>query len=359
MPPMGRPSPIRVVLQVLVIVLAAALGLWTLYKLERLVLLLILATFFAYLIAPLMRFAERPLWFTRPELHLPRPLAIGLLYLGIIGIAGLSAFILVPKLMGQIGDAVAQAPVYSASIGVWTRRWAGYYDRVQMPLELRQGIDRSIRGTGDAAVDYARGSLMTFAAGLSYLPWLALIPVLAFFFLKDVRQLRRAAIKMLPRRFRTRGRRLFDDLNATLAIYVRAQLLACLLVGGLCGAGFALLGVPYPALLAVTAGILEFIPLVGPLLCAVIATTVAAVHVPMLGIWVVVFLAILRIVQDYVIYPRLVGQRLHLHPLAVIVAVLAGLELAGTAGIFLAVPAAAVGSVVYHHWGTWRSASCT
>ena len=65
---------------------------------------------------------------------------------------------------------------------------------------------------------------------------------------------------------------------------------------------------------------------------------------------VIVFLAVLRVVQDYVIYPRLIGQGIHLHPLAVILAILSGAELAGVAGIFLAIPVVAILTVSYRHW---------
>jgi hypothetical protein len=65
---------------------------------------------------------------------------------------------------------------------------------------------------------------------------------------------------------------------------------------------------------------------------------------------VIVFLAVLRIVQDYVVYPKLIGQGIHLHPLAVIIAILSGAELAGVAGIFLAIPVVAILTVSYRHW---------
>ncbi|HEX8721045.1 MAG TPA: AI-2E family transporter, partial [Pyrinomonadaceae bacterium] len=65
---------------------------------------------------------------------------------------------------------------------------------------------------------------------------------------------------------------------------------------------------------------------------------------------VLVFLGVLRIVQDYVLYPRIIGSGIHLHPLAVILAILAGHELAGVAGIFLAIPVIAVLTVTYRHW---------
>ena len=65
---------------------------------------------------------------------------------------------------------------------------------------------------------------------------------------------------------------------------------------------------------------------------------------------VLLFLGLLRVVQDYVIYPRIIGQGIHLHPLAVILAILAGAEIAGVAGIFLAIPAIAILTVSYRHW---------
>ena len=151
-----------------------------------------------------------------------------------------------------------------------------------------------------------------------------------------------------------RGHRLFEELNATLAAYAGAQLIACVVVGTLCGLGFALLGNPYAILLGVLAAVLEFIPLIGPLVVAVVAVTSAAIHDPMLGMWTSVFLAVLRLVEDYVIYPRLIGRDIDLHPLVVILAVLAGVELDGIAGIFIAVPIVAIATVAGRHWLEWR-----
>jgi AI-2E family transporter len=87
------------------------------------------------------------------------------------------------------------------------------------------------------------------------------------------------------------------------------------------------------------------------LLVAVIAALLAVLHAgPFSAFLVLLFLAVLRIVQDYVIYPRLIGQGIHLHPLAVIIAILSGAELAGVAGIFLAIPVVAILTVSYRHW---------
>ena len=159
----------------------------------------------------------------------------------------------------------------------------------------------------------------------------------------------------LPHRVQLRMHRLFTDLNATLAAYIRAQLIACVVVGSLCGIGFALLRNPYAVLLGVLAGVLECIPLIGPLAVAVVAVGIAALHDPMLALWTAVFLMVLRGVEDYVVYPRLIGHDIHLHPLVVILAVLAGVELGGIGEILIAIPLVALVVVVARHWLKWRT----
>lgn len=350
----GRPSQTRVVLEVLLIIVGVAFGLWVLHALASVVLVLILAALFAYLMAPLVRMAERPIVITGRRRHLPRGVAIVLVYLMVSGSVTASAVLLLPSATEQVQDMIARAPSYAQSVLAWERGWSRYYEKWRIPIELRRSIDQSVLAADEAALDSAKQSALVLAGALTKLPWLILVPVLGFFLLKDVASFRRVVVIALPRDTRLRGHRLFEELDATLAAYVRAQLLACVLVGGLCGLGFAVLGIPYPVPLGVLAGLLEFIPIIGPLLLALVASMVSALHDPMLVLWVISFLAVLRMVEDYVIYPRLIRHGLKLHPLAVIVAVLAGAELDGVVGMFLAVPAVAIASVACRHWLAWR-----
>lgn len=348
------PPQSRAALQVILIILAVAAAAWALYRLERLVVLLTVAMFFAYVVAPLVRFAEHPIRIAGRPRRLSRGLAIGLVYVVILGSAGAGTAILLPTLTEQLGEAVSQAPVYAESFRVWAQGWSRYYAHARLPVELRESINRSALQVGDAVLEYARVSLVAIVGVASYVPWLILVPILAFFFLKDADGFWRSAVSALPHRVRRRGYELFKELNTTLAAYIRAQLLACVLIGSICGVGFSALGVPYPVLLGVLAGVLEFVPLIGPLLAAVVSAVLAALHAPLLALWVCGFLGVLRIVEDYVVYPRLIGHGIHLHPLAVIVAVLAGLELGGVAGIFLAIPAVAIVTVTSRHWLDWH-----
>ena len=342
----------RALLRGIFIVLAVVAALAVLYALAGVLLLIVLSIFFAYLIAPVVEFVCRT-FNVRGHAHaLPRPLAIGIVYLVIFGTLGLGGSLLLPRLGAQLGQFAEQAPAHLESARVRAWGWTNSYERYQLPKAVRDAINTSATRTAELAWRHAtEGAGNTLVRAFGYLPWLILIPILALFLLRDSASFRASALQLLPPgRWRWRGRELLQDLNQTLALYIRGQLIACLVIGTVCTIGFSLIGVRYPLLLGVVAGLLEFIPLVGPLAVALIAVLIAGFFSVQQAVAVAIFLGILRIVQDYVIYPRIIGHGIHLHPLAVIVAVLCGGELAGMAGIFLAIPTAALMSVSYRHW---------
>ncbi|MCC7010100.1 MAG: AI-2E family transporter [Acidobacteria bacterium] len=354
----SRPAVLRPAAQVIALVLAAALALVVLYRIQIVLLAVVLAVFFAYLIAPLVAAVERTV--RRPSMSrtTSRGISTGLVYLAMMAAAGAALVLLVPRLSLQASDIAARGPAYVSAVRAWSADWAAW-ERAKLPPEFQAHVDEAIAAAVAAGVVYGQESLLASLSLVSFVPWLVLIPVLAFFFLRDVDVLRYYAVQALPSAWRGPGYRLVQELNTAIAAYIRAQLLACLIVGVTCGLGFAVLRVPYAALLGAAAGVLEFIPLVGPLVTAVAAGIVAAVQAPLLAVWVVSFLIVLRIVQDYVIYPRLIGHGTHLHPLTIILGVLIGAELGGIVGVFLAVPAMAMLSVGYRHWADWTRVPVT
>jgi predicted PurR-regulated permease PerM len=188
-----------------------------------------------------------------------------------------------------------------------------------------------------------------------YLVWLVLIPVLGFFFLKDAKAISDKFLSTLPAAdLRYRAAVFLKDVSETMAAYIRAQLLACLLVGVIVGGGLWLLGLPYPLVFAVGAGLFEFVPVVGPISLGAVAILVASFHSWRNAFLVFVFLAVYRLIHDYVIYPRLISRGVEVHPVVVILAVLSGAELGGVAGVFLSVPVAALLIVCFRHWRDLR-----
>ena len=345
----------RAIMRVIILILLVAALLWVLYKLEGVILLVVLSIFFAYLIAPLVEFVRRPFKLRGREHTMPRAAAIGIVYFVIFGSLIVALWILLPKLSKQIQAFSAASTQFQTTAAGRVKLINDFCRRNEIPENACNALNGAMLSGIEAAKAYIETDLPNLIVEiLGYLPWLVLIPILSFFLLNDADDFRRSALQMLPRgRWRWRGDEFFQDVNSTLAAYIRAQLTACLLIGTICTFGFIALGVPFPLVLGVIAGMLEFIPLVGPLVVAIMAALVTSFSPDTStysALWVLLFLGVLRIIHDYSIYPKLVGQGVHLHPLAVILAILAGHELAGVAGIFLSIPVIAVATVSYRHW---------
>jgi predicted PurR-regulated permease PerM len=281
------------------------------------------------------------------EKFMPRPLAIAIAYLIVFSVVGIAIAFLSPIIAEQARQFSVSLPEYTTSIQAKFNDLGNRYKRYQIPESVQTQINEkaaAVIGTIGAEVT---GFLINT---IYYVPWLILIPILAFFFLKDANLLRVSLLRVFPSGdWRTRVESVIHDVNTTLAAYVRAQLISCVLIGTLCTIAFYIIGVNYALLLGVLAGIFEFVPLIGPLTLAIIAITVASLESTSEGIYVFIFLGVLRILQDYVFYPRIVREGIHLHPLAVILSVLAGEQVAGIPGVFLSIPAVALLTVLYKH----------
>jgi predicted PurR-regulated permease PerM len=340
----------RVVLRVVFVLLVVIAVLWIISKITGIILLLVLSIFFAYLVSPLVEFLRRRRTIGNRTIAIPKVIAIALSYLIILAAIVFAVFVVLPTLSNQFPEFADQAKSYWKSLGDRTQDLMRYSRRMPQPIveAVNNAVPRVVDSVSNTATEFVAAAL----GYVVYVPWLVLIPILAFFLLKDAESFRRSALLMLPRgRWRWRGDEFFQDVNSTLAAYIRAQLTACLFIGIICSLGFTVLGLPGALVLGVMAGVFEFVPLVGPVTIALLAALLAMFHAgPFNAFLVLLFLGVLRIVQDYVIYPRLIGQGIHLHPLAVIFAILAGEKLASVAGIFLAIPVVAILTVSYRHW---------
>jgi len=338
----------RVILRVLFIILVVAAVLWVLIKLTGVILLLVLSIFFAYLVAPMVEFVRRPIRLGEREVAIPRVAAITIVYLVILAALALGIAFVVPRVGNQFPEFAEHARGYWRALEAKTQYASDYLRLHRLPTPVTEALN-NFSSSVVHEVTVLGQSMLTWVA---YLPWLIIIPILSFFLLKDAETFRRSALQMLPRgRWRWRGDEFFQDVSGTLAAYIRAQLMACLFIGLVCALGFTLLGLPSPLVLGFIAGLFEFVPLAGPLTIALLAASAAAIQSGFFSAFVVLlFLGVLRVVQDYFVYPKLIGQGIHLHPLAVIVAILSGAELAGVTGIFLAIPLVAILTVSYKHW---------
>lgn len=315
-------------------------GLGVIYAVRRALVLVAVSLFFAYLLLPLVRLTQRWLIPTRA-------LAIAVVYLVVLLALGGAAVALGPRLATEAQSLAEKLPavskqIQSGAIVGDVLRPQGWQWREIVEIE------RFVRAHMAEIVAYGRrtaaGLLQSLAAG-----WVVvLIPVFAFFILKDVEQLTADAISRLTHRI-DRGTwwHIAGDVHRLLGDYVRAQLLLSLLTFAVWSAVFLAAGVPYALVLAAIGGALEFIPVIGPLTAGF-----AAVGVGFFGgyahPWLVVaFVVVWRGLQDYVAAPLVLKRGIDIHPALVIVGVLAGGEIGGVVGMFLSVPVIAAARIVW------------
>src|SRR5262245_11205724 len=342
----------RIILRIITILLVVAACLWIIYKLTTVLLLLVLSIFFAYLVAPLVDLVQQPLRFRQKEFRIPRGLAIGIVYVILLIGGGLAIYFLAPQLAAQFPEFKRQATDYYKTISSTSEQVNEYFKQHRMPEGVVKAVNDTILGLIARGGEIVGAAVERMLGLIVFLPWLVLIPILSFFLLKDADSFRRSALAMLPRgRLRWRGDEFFQDINQTLAAYIRAQLTACVIIGAVCSIGFALIRLPSPLVLGLIAGLFVSWPLVRRLVVAILVAVLALLHSGYgMAFVVLLFLGVLRVVHDWVVYPRIIGQGINLHPLAVILAILAGAEIAGVAGIFLAIPVIAILTVSYRHW---------
>jgi predicted PurR-regulated permease PerM len=198
----------------------------------------------------------------------------------------------------------------------------------------------------DVAMAVPRIALGVLSASRNLI-YLVVIPILSFLILRDGRDILDAFLEMLGSGHEA-ARDTLGDIHELLLLYMRALLFLCCATFISFSIVLGALGVPYAMLLASIAFALEFIPLVGPLTAAgiIIAVSLASGYPHVL--WLVIFLGLYRLLQDYGLSPLLMSKGVALHPLMIIFGVLAGSEIGGVAGIFLSIPVLALIRLFYH-----------
>ena len=345
----------RVIVRTFLIVVGSILAAWVVYELGTVILLLIFSIFFCYLIAPLVRIAEQPLYVAGRELKVPRGVAILLVYICIGLLLFLTIRLISPLMTQQVDDLKEQWPNLQADARSKFNDLSNWMQHLKLPEQLRN--DLAERGNQlVSSIGPWLGKILLSAFGyLPYLLWLIIVPIFSFFLLKDAAKIEHGLVALLPNeKLRKRAHWLLEDVSKTLAAYIRAQITACIEVGILITVGFAIIGAPYAIVMGAVAGMLEFLPMIGPFIFATVAFLLALTVSIKLALIVALFLAVLRIVQDYIIYPRIVGHGIEMHPLVVIIAILSGFELGGLIGVFLSIPFVGLMIVVYNHYLAYR-----
>jgi predicted PurR-regulated permease PerM len=328
--------------RVLITALVFALGLGFLYAARHTLVAFLFAIFFAYLVDPLVSKLE--------HLVRGRGRAIAIIYVLLIALLAVF-FTFVGPQIGRQGAKLSQSlpqlldRVTSGEIALSLGMEHGLSNATAK--QLQQFLASHSAEIKDLA---QRGGIRAAEAAKNI--WLlVLIPILAAFFLKSGREFSGTFLSFVqskPQREFMEG--VFTDMNQMLAHFIRAQLTLAGLSLIAYIAVLSLMRVPYALVLGTAGGVMEFIPVVGPLVAAVLILGVAILMSYPHVLIVLLFLGAWRLIQDYVVSPRVMGDRMELHPLAAIFGVLAGGEIAGVLGVYLSIPIMASLRIVWRRW---------
>ena len=328
--------------RVLITVLLFALGLGFLFVARATLIAFLFAIFFAYLMSPAVNRLE--------TLLRGRARAIAVIY-SLLLVLVVVFFVLVgPKVtregakMGQSLPTVL-AQLKSGQLANQLGEEHGWNQRYTLLAQSflvshSEEIAQLAQRVGFRVADVAKEAWLFFV-----------VPLLSIFFLKDGRSFSDfliSAIQSRPQREFLEN--VLNDLNQMLAHFIRAQLTLAALTLVMYSAVLGIMRVPYALVLGTLGGLLEFIPVVGPLAAALVIVSVALVTSYKHWLILIIFLGIWRLLQDYVSSPRIMGESMELHPLAAIFGVMAGGEVAGILGIYLSIPVMASLRIVLRRW---------
>lgn len=307
------------------------LALYLVYLIGHTLVVFALAVFLAHLLGAIVDAVER----LAPH-GISRNMALAVVYMLLIGVV---IAVVVPvaarageeaaALAARLPEALRDDPLGRIPLPVWLE---GVRPR------LIEGLTAQLENIDETLAPVLRQIGSGVLSGLGNLLAAVLIPILSFFLVKDGPVIRRAILSTVKPEQRLMFMEILDDLHNLLAQYIRSLVLLAILVFAAYSLFFWAAGVPYALLLATIAALLEIIPVAGPLVAALVIIVVAALSGYPHVLWVVVFLGVFRLFQDYVINPYLMSAGVAIHPLLVLFGVLAGEQIAGIPGMFFSVP---------------------
>ena len=328
--------------RVLVTVLLFAIGLGFLYVARATLIAFLFAIFFAYLMSPLVAHLEK-------ILH-GRGRAIAVIYSALLVLV-VVFFVVVGPMVTREGARLGKALpdlLGQLSSGQLARQLGTEHGWSERSTQLAQSflisrkddITELAQHIGLRTADVAKQAWLLFV-----------VPLLSIFFLKDGRTFSDFLLSTIQSRpQREFLENVLNDLNQMLAHFIRAQLSLAALSLVVYSITLSVMRLQYALVLGTIGGLLEFIPVVGPLAAGLIIVTVALLTGYSHWAVLVIFLVVWRVLQDYVSSPRIMGESMELHPLAAIFGVMAGGEVAGILGIYLSIPVMASLRILFRRW---------
>jgi predicted PurR-regulated permease PerM len=332
-----RPFAYRLI-QTVAAVAAAGIVLSALWAARSALMLIYVSALIAMGFSPLVVVIERRRG-SDGHSRIPRWLAILAVYIAVVGVFVIVALLVIPPLVAQAAALWAKVPTEFNRFQTFLIQ----YHLMTRRVTLEQAVQSAPTGTGGNAVGTVLVAISSVIGGLF---GLITTLILSFYLLIEAEPMFAYVIRFVPAGRRSEARTMAREVVTKISAWLRAQLMLAGLMGTCTAVGLGLMGVPYFYVIALVAAIGETIPIVGPVIGGIAAVAVAVTVSTKLAVMVGVYFLILHQLEANVLVPKIMERRVGVSPVAVMAALLIGSELSGLAGAILAIPTAAILSVV-------------
>jgi len=332
----------RVVWATLVLI-SVILGFWLLYRFNQVVFILFIAIVIGTVIRPAVAWLY--------QRGLPRIAGVILVYLLLFLLLAGFLLLLFPLISEQSTTIAATMPGYYQNLRGWL---------ANNPNQILVGLSeflpatlpnlKPVQQTGQELMASA-GQVAGYLRSLAKLIFLAIvILVLAFYWTLDGPRIIQSFLLLLPQGQRESIRDLFSAMESRVGFYIVGQGILCLVIGIMALLAYRLIGLPNALVLALIAGVLEAVPMIGPLLGAIPAGLVALSIAPDKLIWVIVATVIIQQLENSLLVPRVMSKAVGVNPFVTLLALFAFSSLFGLAGALMAIPMAAMIQLALNHF---------
>ena len=296
----------------------------------------------AYLIAPLVEVMER--WISRT-------LAIGLVVVLLLGALASVGVVLVPLVIEEVGEFVAELPRYGRALEGYYKDLVAFIEAQGLAVtfgEIQDQVLGQLPELGKLFAKQATSLLQGLTSGIAALLNLALIPFVTFYVLKDFERIKSTLRALLPRRYADSTGDILGQMDEVLGQYVRGQFLVCGFIAILTTFGLAVSGIRYAVILGLIAGISNLVPYVGLAFSLGLTSLIVLLDAETLFnlVKVIAVFVVVQGIEGNFLSPKVVGERVGLHPAWVMFALVIAAHFWGFVGMVVAIPVAAIMNVL-------------
>lgn len=315
-----------------VLILLALVFLWVV---RDVLLMLFVALILAALIDP---FAD---WFERHKI--PRSLAVLTTYIVLIVIVGLVLLLLIPPIIDELGNLGTNFGYYWDKLTIGLENIKGFTISQGVPTAFEKGVE-TLQGSLSGALSTVFGTVAGFFGGLAAM---IIILVITFYMVAEEESVKKALKSVAPDKYQPFISQLLAKIKKKIGLWLRGQIILSITVGLFVYVALSIIGVEYALILAILAGLLEFIPYLGPVLATIPAVFLAFVQSPIKALIVLILYIVIQQLENNLLVPKIMQKTVGLNPIISITALLIGAKLAGLVGAILAIPVAVVISLIW------------